>query len=170
MLILSNQRSVKHRLYVILVLLCCFRLSTVAQVSGVVAAMDTRLPLRDVAVRVSDSYSVSTDWRGRYRIDRKADGATFTCKGYMIRTLTAEEMRRDTVFLMPLLTTLDGVEVVAPRPDLKGASYLSKEEMRAIGRRSSGSVSFDFFSMFDRSKRRLSRKERARQKQVLDNY
>lgn len=89
-----------------------------AQNSCVVAAMDTRLPLRDVIVRGMSGQSDTTDWRGHFYRSVFTNGATFICKGYMTRTLTNEELKRDSVFLIPLVTTLHGVEIFAPKANL----------------------------------------------------
>lgn len=42
--------------------------------------------------------------------------------------------------------------------------------MKALPKVPKSGWSFDFGSLFDHSKRRVSKKERARQKQILDNY
>lgn len=151
------------------IMFCCAVLPARSQDFGVVADMQSHLPLRGVTVRTSSTHCVVTDWRGHFHIDREHHGATFSCVGYMARTLSAEEMRRDTVWLMPLTTKLDGVVVYAPKADLKHAVGLNREELRMIGRGKSG-ASIDFFGMFDRRVRHVSPKERARQKRILDNY
>lgn len=148
--------------------LLCRYTSATAQSVGVVADMQTHLPIRGVTVRTSSTRHVVTDWQGRYKIDYQHHGATFSCVGYMARKLTTEEMLRDTVWLMPLTTKLEGVVVVAPKPDLKNAVGLRRDELSMLGRHSS--MSFDFFRMFDRRVRHVSQKERERQKRILDNY
>jgi len=162
--------SVDIRVALALSICCWMSHPVMAQSSGVVAAMDTRKPLRDVSIRLNDSCSVTTDWRGHYKIARAYAGATLVCKGYMVCRLTAKEMQRDTVFLIPLEVTLAGVEIKAPKSDIAGAKYISKEELKMVASGKPSLATFDFFALFDRRQRHVSKKERLRQKRILDNY
>lgn len=139
-----------------------------AQVSGVVAAMDTHLPLRDVKVIYDTGGQTVTDWRGRFTTDASMNSATIVVKGYYPQRKTKAEMMRDTVFLMPTEVKLAGVEVFAPKAGLK--PQLWARDAARSGKKPSTGLGFDFFRMFDKSKRTLSPKEWKKFKGILDYY
>lgn len=141
-----------------------------AQTDGVVADMSSHKPLRDVIIITDRDTRVTTDYRGHFSLCGSYGGATIMRKGYMKRNMTAAEMRRDTIFLIPDINTLQGVEIVAPSDGRVALKKSIESEMKALPKVPKSGWSFDFGSLFDRSKRRVSKKERARQKQILDNY
>ena len=84
--------------------------------------------------------------------------------------MTADEMRRDTIFLIPEVKTLSGVEIVLPGDGLGTLKQSFMSEKSNVPVKPKSGISFDFFGIFDKSKRRVSKKERERQKRILDNY
>ncbi len=143
---------------------------SVAQTDGVVADMSSRRPLRDAIIITDRGTQVTTDYRGHFSLDGSYGSAGIMCKGYLTRRMTAGEMRRDTIFLIPDVKTLQGVEIVAPSDGRTALKKSIESDMKALPKTPKSGFSFDFGSLFDRSKRRVSKKERARQKQILDNY
>lgn len=98
-----------------LIILSVFTAVRVAAQSGaVVADMSSRKPLRDALVVTDGGERVATDYRGRFALSGSYRGASVICKGYLRRNMTADEMRRDTIFLIPEVKTLSGVEIVLP--------------------------------------------------------
>lgn len=143
---------------------------SMAQSGGLVADMSSRKPLRDAVIMTDGGERVTTDYRGQFVLSGKFRGATILCKGYIKRNITAEEMQRDTIFLIPNINTLKGVEIIAPNDGMGALKRSMDSEAKAIPIKPKTGFSFDFFSLFDRSKRRVSKKERERQKRILDNY
>lgn len=143
---------------------------SVAQTDGVVADMSSHKPLRDVIIITDRGTRVTTDYRGHFSLGGSYGGASIMRKGYMKRNMTAAEMRRDTIFLIPDINTLQGVEIVAPSDGRTALKKSIESDIKALPKAPKGGLTFDFGSLFDRSKRRVSKKERARQKQILDNY
>lgn len=140
-----------------------------AQTHGVVASLDTRLPLRDARIATDRRTSATTDYLGRFILDAPFRSASISCKGYLTRRLRADEFQADTLFLIPLAVKLQGVEIVAPRATRNVEGWMRSVRSSALSAPSAG-CTFDFFSLFDRRVRHVSAAERAKQKKVLDNY
>lgn len=154
-----------------LIILSVFTAVRVAAQSGaVVADMSSRKPLRDALVVTDGGEKVATDYRGRFALSGSYRGASVICKGYLRRNMTADEMRRDTIFLIPEVKTLSGVEIVLPGDGLSTLKQSFMSEKSNVPVKPKSAISFDFFGIFDKSKRRVSKKERERQKRILDNY
>lgn len=154
-----------------LIILSVFAAVRVAAQSGaVVADMSSRKPLRDALVVTDGGEKVATDYRGRFALSGSYRGVSVICKGYLRRNMTADEMRRDTIFLIPEVKTLSGVEIVLPGDGLGALKKSLGQESKAVPVKPKSGNSFDFFGIFDKSKRRVSKKERERQKRILDNY
>lgn len=154
-----------------LIILSVFSAVRVAAQSGaVVADMSSRKPLRDALVVTDGGEKVATDYRGRFALSGSYRGASVICKGYLRRNMTADEMRRDTIFLIPEVKTLSGVEIVLPGDGLSTLKQSFMSEKNNVPVKPKSGISFDFFGIFDKSKRRVSKKERERQKRILDNY
>lgn len=77
----------------------------------VVSDLTTRVPIRDVTITVDSIIIRHTTWRGTCQLPDSFHLASFVKKGYMKETLTQEEVRRDTVFLVPEEHQLDEVVV-----------------------------------------------------------
>lgn len=154
-----------------LIILSVFTAVRVAAQSGaVVADMSSRKPLRDALVVTDGGEKVATDYRGRFVLSGSYRGASVICKGYLRRNMTADEMRCDTIFLIPEVKTLSGVEIVLPGDGLSTLKQSFMSEKSNVPVKPKSAISFDFFGIFDKSKRRVSKKERERQKRILDNY
>lgn len=154
-----------------LIILSVFTAVRVAAQSGaVVADMSSRKPLRDALVVTDGGEKVATDYRGMFALSGSYRGASVICKGYLRRNMTADEMRRDTIFLIPEVKTLSGVEIVLPGDGLSTLKQSFMSEKSNVPVKPKSAISFDFFGIFDKSKRRVSKKERERQKRILDNY
>lgn len=154
-----------------LIILSVFAAVRVAAQSGAVMAdMSSRKPLRDALVVTDGGEKVATDYRGRFALSGSYRGASVICKGYLRRNMTADEMRRDTIFLIPEVKTLSDVEIVLPGDGLGTLKQSFMSEKSNVPVKPKSGISFDFFGIFDKSKRRVSKKERERQKRILDNY
>ena len=152
----------------------CQHVLCTAQTKGVIADMESRKPLRDVTVHSSANEIVKTNYLGRFVLISTFTSVTITCKGFLSRTLNRDEMQRDTIFLLPRMSELDEVVIYAKAPkigfDLKS---LTKDASLSAPRSGGIGAGFDFFKpleRFDRSKRYVSRKQRRKQKEILDNY
>lgn len=139
-----------------------------AQLTGVAFDMETRRPVAGAAVYINPKGSVLTDKHGRFTINGKCHSVTFSHISYESRSMNRSELR-DTVWLMPKANRLDEVVVTAIGPKVRlDIKELQKDA--SLYRKPSSGVDFDFFSIFDRSSRRRSEKDRKRLENILKNY
>lgn len=61
----------------------------------------TRIPIRDVEVHANGKFVGKTTYRGLVSLPYNTKSATFYKRNYLKETLSAEEIRKDTVFLFP---------------------------------------------------------------------
>ena len=142
-----------------------------AQTKGrvvVVADMETRRPIRDVLVYLDNGDQVKLDWTCRFRLYHyKFKRATFSHPNYLRRVMTNEELKVDTVFLIPLCNTLSEVVVTAKAPTISPQIFQSvREEVAGYGVKPTGK---DFISVLrpkDRKRKKLGKKTR----EALENY
>ena len=145
-----------------------------AQTRGVVADIVTRVPLRDVRV-ISDANEVdSTNYRGEFALKKPFSNIRLGHKKYLSRMLDADELRGDTVYMIPLVSELSEVVVTGRAPRISKGFFSGMDEAVAAGAAMApGGIKFDFFAplaRFDRSKRYVSKKKRKHQQEVLENY
>ena len=146
------------------------------QVQGVVVDMSTGVPQRDVVIYTNHNEVDTTDWRGEYRFREPFDWAEARHPRFLSRKLTADEMRADTVRLIPLVNELSEVVITAKRLEISPAIMNGVNAAIAAGAAEAprGLVNnLDLLAplaRFDRSRRWVSKKERRRQKEILDNY
>lgn len=153
-------------IYIILSLVPCLKCR--AQTSGVVYDMETRMPISSVKVYINPSGRTTTDRHGRFSIGRACHSFTFSHVNYESRSLHRTELR-DTVWLMPKMRTLDEVVIIGIKPKVRFDVDRMSREASVYGKPSSG-LSFDFFSVFDKSQKRKSGKERERYRKMLERY
>lgn len=138
--------------------------------SYVVADILTRMPVAGAKVYQNPTATTETNRYGRFSLKEGCNGLTIVHRNYESRVMRKSELR-DTVLLIPKLHTLDEVVITAMRPrvgfDVKKAI---KRSVEFAPKQGSGSGGFDFFSVFDRSQKRKSRKEHERFKRILKNY
>lgn len=143
---------------------------SVAQAEGVVADMETRLPIRDAHLRTNTGEEVKTDYRGRFVLQKPFSSVAIRASRYDLLTMKADQFRRDTVFLLPEYTRLGEVVIIGRH--LKPEFNMVKEARKGAERapKTGGISGFDFLSVFDRSHRHISRKQRQREKEILRKY
>ncbi|PMC24024.1 hypothetical protein CJ231_06975 [Hoylesella buccalis] len=61
----------------------------------------TRVPIRDVEVHANGKFVGKTTYRGLVSLPYNTKSATFYKRNYLKETLSAEEIRKDTIFLFP---------------------------------------------------------------------
>lgn len=156
-------------IYIFLLLIPC--VGCRAQLSAVVFDMETRRPVSNVKVYVNPSGSTLTDSRGRFRFQGKCYSVTFSHVSYESRAMHKSELR-DTVWLMPKMNNLDEVVIIGQKPKVSFDMKRLINEASKYGKQPSGmvGVTFDLQSLFDKSQKRKSGKDRERYKKMLDNY
>lgn len=114
---------------------------------------ETRVPMRDVEVRVDSIFVGRTTWQGLITLPDAYRKATFSHKGFLTETLLHAEVARDTVFLFPNVHSLDEVVVW-------GEKMLNAKELRdnipyldPSKKRPTPILSFDLGDMLDKRKR-----------------
>lgn len=131
----------------------------------VIAGMDTRLPLNGAKIVADNGKTALTDWQGHFAAPAGMKSASIVSKGYMVRKATADELKRDTIFLIPLDVKLQGVVIYAPKRQADTRKWAVDAAVatgvKPTGRSFGGSLS---------RQRNVSERERARQKKVLDSY
>ena len=166
-----------HRWTLVITVLAMLSTRTKAwsQVEGVVTDMSTGVPQRDVVIYTNHNEADTTNWQGSYHLAKPFEWAVFRHPRFLERRVKAEEMRADTVRLIPLVNELSEVVVTAKRRNISPGVMEGIGDAIATGAAEApkGIASFDFFAplaRFDRSRRWVSKKERRRQKEILDNY
>lgn len=137
-----------------------------AQTSAVVYDMETKLPIYNVKVFVNPRGLTHTDRLGRFFVNGKCEGVTFTHLNYESRSMSRLAMR-DTVWLMPKMNTLDEVVITAARPRIKFSI------IKTVKKSTSGAASpsgIDFLGWLDRSQKHKSPEQKAKFKKMLDRY
>lgn len=103
------------------------------ETSIVVADIESRRPLRDATVYLDTGESVTTNWTGRFvYTNRRFRSATVARPGYLSRVMTCEEMRCDTIFLLPLGNELAEVVVMGHRTKKHYYSPMSKTDAQLM--------------------------------------
>ena len=112
-------------------------------------------------------YTTETDYTGNFLLPAGFKVLTLTGFGYMRRIVHPTEVT-DTLFLLP--TMLNEVVILgeAPKPGFD-LSRSIRQNTAGIPKKTAP-VTFDFFSMFDKSKRTPSKKERMMTKKILETY
>lgn len=140
-----------------------------AQRTYVVIDMETRRPLRDVPAYTNTNEQAKTNYQGRFVLIKPFKRLVISHPGYFQLELTAEQAARDTIVLLPKLNKLHEVVVTAKGPRI-GPDFKKTAREAAMATPASSGIGFDFFSMFDRSKRHVSKKDRQKMKRILDKY
>lgn len=156
----------RRYIYSLLLFLLC--VGCRAQKTGVVFDMETRRPVDNVKVYVNPAGRTVTDRHGRFIISGSCHSVTFSHVSYESRSMHKTELR-DTVWLMPKMNTLDEVVITAVGPKMRLNIEKISKDASTYGKHSSG-MSFDLFSIFDKSQKRKSGKERERFNKILKNY
>lgn len=137
--------------FMICILLLC---RSVQAQDCVVSDLFTRIPIRDVKVTVDSVFIGNTTWRGTCSLPALFRRASFEKKGYMRETLTQEEVRRDTIFLIPEAHQIEEVTIWGRR--MINADSLRKgipwKDRLHVAPHSP--LEFDFAKMLDRRYRR----------------
>lgn len=144
--------------------------SVVSAQSYVVADILTRMPVAGAKVYQNPTATAVTNRYGRFSLKEGCKGLTIVHRNYESRVMKRIEMR-DTILLIPKLHTLDEVVITAKRPRVGFDVDKTIRSVVDVGPGSkSGLGGFDFFSAFDKSQKRKSRKEHERFKRILENY
>lgn len=100
----------------IFVLLCLTAsLPLWSQQHVVVADMSSHQPLPGASIITDGNERFVADYRGCVQRPQRLRSASISCRGYLQRRMTSDEMQCDTIFLIPMEVTLSGVVITAPR-------------------------------------------------------
>lgn len=120
-----------------------------------VCDMETRTPLRDVAVVTPEKYRDTNDYQGICHLPASFGEATFIRYGYIAYTARQESLG-DTILLLPSLNALSEVTVWGKdlrKEAIKSFSDAVKDAAASIPRQQQ-LASFNFADMLDRRGRR----------------
>ena len=151
-----------------IMLTICF--SVKAQMKGVIADVEAHRPLRNATIHTNTNIIVTTNYRGEFFIASPFKSATITCKGFMYRIASASQIKSDTIYLIPNITTLSEVQIIAKKPTM---GFSIKEWVHSAvqgAAPSSSGFAFDFSRLFDHRVRHVSEKQRQKEKAALDMY
>lgn len=141
-----------------------------AQRAVVVCDIETRTPLRGVAVVTTEKYRDTTNYLGVCHLPVTFTEATFMRPNYIAYTLKPKNMA-DTILLLPAMNAL--TEVVVWGKDLRNKSIMSltaaaKAAAASVPHPKTG-VNFDAGMMFDRRLRR-DKKHLKKAKEILKEW
>ncbi len=144
------------------------------QRSGIVVSADTKLPVRDVAIRWDNKDAVKSSWNGTFVIPREFNMVNFHHPKYETRMLRHDEVS-DTIYLLPSSRMLSEVVIYGERrrrPDYVGINSTDKELIAVNvsgGANVLGIIKLLAQPIINKIHRDKTLKK-ARKKQVIDNY
>ena len=140
-----NSKILVMNYRVLFSLLCLFSVSAYAQKKVVIYDLETRVPIRQVRVRVDKSRTYTTPYTGQLVLPEKFDTITVSHPKYLTHSMGFKEVG-DSIGLIPRTRTLWGVT------DPKERQLLNPK---------TSVVDFNFVEIFDfkgRARRRRTRK------------
>lgn len=114
----------------------------------------TRIPIRDVEVHANGKFVGKTTYRGLISLPYDTKTATFYKRNYLKETLSAEEIRKDTVFLFPATYSIDEVTVWGKRMQNIDSLKANHPYLPPDHDAPHGFFEFDIAKMLDFRKRR----------------
>lgn len=163
-----------RKLIIVFCLASVFCMAATAQRRGVVISADTKLPLRDVAIRWDNKEVVKSAWDGSFTIPKDFKRVNFCHPKCETRFLRHDEMT-DTIWMLPASRMLAEVVVYGNRkrrPDYVGLNATDRQLVAAQtagGANLLGVLKLLAQPIINKIQRNKELKE-ARKKQVLDNY
>lgn len=136
-----------------------------AQTHGVIANIETGLPIKDVKIYTNTNKVVTTGWMGDFYIYSDFQSITISHGKFMPITMKREEMT-DTIYMLPKLYTLDEVVVWGKRPFI--SPQITKRIAEDAKLCAPGGFSFDFFSIFKRNP--MNKKQRQKHDEIIKTY
>lgn len=153
-------------------LISCLSMPCLAQVQRriIVLDMDTRQPVKGVAVKADRHPIAETDLLGRVSVPVVFDSITFSHVRYEHERLLHAEVS-DTMYLLPKEHMLPEVNVTAASPQMLAMfkAWALQGAMMGAAEAPGGIVSFDFANMLDRRGRR-DKKHLERAKEILKEW
>lgn len=155
-------------------LILCLPLHSEAQRRGIVISADTKLPLRDVAIRWDNKDVTKSAWDGTFEIPSNFKKVNFwhpKCEG---RSLKHEEMT-DTIYLLPSSRMLAEVVIYGNRGKKREYTGQTSVDKQLIAAQTTGGANLlgvikllaqPVLNKIQRNKML----KKARKKQILDNY
>ena len=99
-----------NRLYFIAIIwLCCVGVK--AQRKLVVASLESKTPQRDVQVRIDNGPEMRTPWNGQIEVPDSFKRIDFCHPKFQRRYVLHDELKGDTIYLIPILHAIDEVVV-----------------------------------------------------------
>ena len=160
-----NSKILVMNYRVLFSLLCLFSVSAYAQKKVVIYDLETRVPIRQVRVRVDKSRTYTTPYTGQLVLPEKFDTITVSHPKYLTHSMGFKEVG-DSIGLIPRTRTLGKVEVVGEdlskrlRENVEQWGVTDPKERQLLNPKTSV-VDFDLVKIFDfkgRSRRRRTRK------------
>ena len=152
---LGNDCSLKRSLLMLTMLITYGCTKSLAQRVIVVCDIETKTPLRGVAVVVPSHYADTTDYQGICHLPASFTEATFTRAGYLGYTMR-QETAVDTLMMLPAMNSLSEVTIWGKDRRTESIMMFTKAAMEAASQmpRQTSGASFDFANMLDKRKRR----------------
>lgn len=145
-----------------------------AQRKGIVISAETKLPLRDVAIRWDNKDVVKSAWDGSFVIPVEFGRVNFCHPKYETRVLRHDEMP-DTIYMLPSSRMLSEVIIYGERrrrPDYTGINSTDRKLIAANtagGANLLGVLQLLAQPVINKIHRNKALKK-ARKKQIIDNY
>ena len=100
-----------NRLYFIAMLILCCVVAR-AQRKLVVASLESKTPQRDVKVRIDNGPEILTPWHGQIEVPDSFKRIDFCHPKFQRRYVLHDELKGDTIYLIPILHAIDEVVVL----------------------------------------------------------
>ena len=152
---LGDDCSLTRSLLMLTMLITYGCTESLAQRVIVVCDIETKTPLRGVAVVVPSHYTDTTDYQGICHLPASFTEATFTRAGYLGHTMR-QETAVDTLMMLPAMNSLSEVTIWGKDRRTESIMMFTKAAMEAAAQmpRQTSGASFDFANMLDKRGRR----------------
>ena len=143
----------------------------------VVVNMETGIPVRNVVVHANDGQGARTTWEGKFSLRDGYREVTFSHASFVKRVMYAEEMKGDTIGLLPHMLAVNEVVIwgrrrnmtsmIIPKPS---ETELQLQQAVPQGFNPLGLLFWGFDELWGKKSRHRKEMREQRKKMIIDNY
>lgn len=143
----------------------------------VVADMESKVPIRDILIYTDDNQETKSNWDGTFSLKKGYKKISFSNPNYEGRYVTKEELKGDTIYLIPKMNALREVVIYGQRKSLteKTGVMLSKVDAQLIGAGNGGAnllglLALAYDEIWGKKIRHREELKKQKYKMIMDNY
>ena len=143
----------------------------------VVVNMETGIPVRNVVVHANDGQGARTSWDGTFSLHEGYREVTFSHASFVKRVMYAEEMKGDTIGLLPHMLAVNEVVIWGRRRNMTSTilpkpseTELQLQQAVPQGFNPLGLLFWGFDELWGKKSRHRKEMREQRKKMIIDNY